>query len=104
MHGGKIPRTKGVYVEIKAVFLNMALILAGLLSGCAGLSQSVVEINLDDSQTIMEKQLEQHVYTLASDAFRGRRAGSEYARMAADYVVSQFEEIGIEPYFENTYL
>jgi hypothetical protein len=91
-------------MEIKAVFLNATLILAGLLSGCGGLSQSVVKTNLGDSETIIKELLEQHVYTLASDAFRGRRAGSEYARMAADYIVSQFEEIGIEPYFENTYL
>ena len=51
-----------------------------------------------------KERLKQHVYTLASDELRGRRAGSEYARIAADYIVSQFEEIGIEPYFENTYL
>ena len=91
-------------MDIKRVFLSAALILAGLLSGCVGLPQSVVETNLGDSETEIKKQLEQHVYTLASDAFMGRRAGSEYARMAADYIVGQFEEIGIEPYFGNTYL
>ena len=88
----------------KAVFLSAALILIGLLLSCSGLSKSVVETDLSDSETTIKEQLEQHVYTLASDDLRGRRAGSEYARIAADYIVSQFEEIGIEPYFENTYL
>jgi hypothetical protein len=89
---------------IKAVYLTMALILVGLLSACRGLPQSVVETDLGDSETIVRERLKQHVYTLASDELQGRRAGSEYARMAADYIVSQFEEIGIEPYFEDTYL
>jgi len=81
----------------------MALIVAILLSGCSGLSKSVIETNLSDSDTLIKERLEQHVYTLASDAMRGRRAGSEDARMAAEYIANQFEEIGIEPYFENTY-
>jgi len=56
------------------------------------------------AQTTLKERLEQHVYTLASDSLRGRQAGTVYARMAADYIVRQFEEIGIEPYFENSYL
>jgi len=57
-----------------------------------------------NAQTTLKERLEQHVYTLASDSLRGRKAGTEYARKAADYIVKQFEEIGIEPYFENSYL
>ena len=57
-----------------------------------------------NAQTTLKERLEQHVYTLASDSLRGRQAGTEYARKAADYIVRQFEEIGIEPYFENSYL
>jgi hypothetical protein len=91
-------------MDIKAVYLTSALILVGSLSACRGLPQSVGETDLGDSETIVRERLKQHVYTLASDELRGRRSGSEYARIAADYIVSQFEEIGIEPYFENTYL
>jgi hypothetical protein len=91
-------------MKIKAVYLNTAFILAFLLSGCAGLPKSVVETDLGDAETIVKDRIKQHVYTLASDELRGRRAGSEDARKAADYIAGQFEEIGIEPYFENTYL
>jgi hypothetical protein len=93
-------------MRLKTVHLNAVFILICLLSlsACGGLSQSVVETELGDSGTITRERLKQHVYTLASDEMRGRRAGSEYARMVADYIAGQFEEIGIEPYFENTYL
>ena len=55
------------------------------------------------TQITMKEKLEQHVYTLASDSMRGRKAGTEYARMAAEYIENQFEEIGIEPFFDDSY-
>ena len=48
-----------------------------------------------------QERLTLHVYTLAGDSLRGRKAGSEDAAKAAAYIVSQFEEIGIQPYFEE---
>ena len=48
-----------------------------------------------------QERLTRHVYTLAGDSLRGRRAGSEDAAKAAAYIVGQFEEIGIRPYFEE---
>ena len=48
-----------------------------------------------------QERLTRHVYTLAGDSLRGRKAGSEDAAKAAAYIVSQFEEIGIQPYFEE---
>ncbi len=48
-----------------------------------------------------QERLTRHVYTLAGDSLRGRAAGSEDAAKAAAYIVSQFEEIGIQPYFEE---
>ena len=52
------------------------------------------------SQT-QQDRLTRHVYTLAGDSLRGRKAGSEDAAKAAAYIVSQFEEIGIQPYYEE---
>ena len=37
-----------------------------------------------------------HVRTLASDAYRGREAGTEGGRRAADYVLAQMRDTGIE--------
>ena len=42
-----------------------------------------------------QERLTRHVYTLAGDSLRGRKAGSEDAAKAAAYIVSQFKEIGI---------
>lgn len=57
-----------------------------------------------NAQTTLKGRLERHVYTLASDSLHGREAGSEYARMASEYIIRQWKEIGIEPYMENSYL
>jgi hypothetical protein len=55
------------------------------------------------SQTTLKERLEKHVYTLADDSLYGRKAGSEYGRKAAEYIVTQWKEIGIEPYQEDNY-
>ena len=48
-----------------------------------------------------QERLSRHVYTLAGDSLRGRKAGSEDAAKAAAYIVGQFEEIGIQPYYKE---
>lgn len=53
------------------------------------------------AQSTQQERLTKHVYFLASDSLRGRNAGSVDAAKAADYIVKQFEEIGVEPYFEE---
>ena len=44
----------------------------------------------------LRQSLEQHVYTLASDSLKGRLAGSEENKQAADYIIAQFEKMGLE--------
>ena len=48
-----------------------------------------------------QDRLTRHVYTLAGDSLRGRKAGSEDAAKAAAYIVSQFEGIGIQPFYDE---
>ena len=48
-----------------------------------------------------QERLTRHVYVLASDSLRGRKAGSEDAAKAAAYIVAQFEEIGIQPFYDE---
>lgn len=48
-----------------------------------------------------QERLTRHVYYLAGDSLHGREAGSADAAKAAAYIVGQFEEIGIKPYFEE---
>lgn len=53
------------------------------------------------AQTPQQERLEKHVYFFASDSLRGRDAGTVDADKAAQYIVRQFEEIGVIPFFEN---
>ena len=79
-----------------AAFWNLKLAFT-----CLFIFIAILSVN---AETTLKERLEQHVYTLASDEMRGRLAGTEYARMAAEYIINQFEEIGIEPYFDDSYL
>jgi aminopeptidase YwaD len=56
------------------------------------------------AQTTLKERLEKHVYTLASDEMRGRKPGTKYSRMASEYIINQWKEIGIEPFFDNSYI
>ena len=55
------------------------------------------------SQSAQQERLERHVYYFASDSLKGRGAGTVNADKAARYIVRQFEEIGLEPFFDGGY-
>lgn len=48
-------------------------------------------------------RLEQHLYTLASDSLRGREAGTDDGRRAADYIIGQWKQMGLKPMWGNNY-
>ena len=48
-----------------------------------------------------QERLTGHVYYLASDELQGRKAGSEYARMAAEYIIGHYSQIGLKPFFSE---
>ncbi len=50
--------------------------------------------------SIKTETVQKHLYTLASDAMEGRKAGSPGIEKAAQYIASEFEKIGLIP-FEN---
>ncbi|GHU94337.1 hypothetical protein FACS189479_06960 [Spirochaetia bacterium] len=68
---------------------------------CLLIFSTIISVN---AETTLKERLEQHVYTLASDEMRGRKAGTKYAHMAAEYIIDQWEEIGIEPFFGSSYI
>ena len=51
--------------------------------------------NKSDRQVI--KNLKSHVQYLASDVLEGRRAGSLGEQLAVDYIIAQYEAVGIQP-------
>jgi len=73
--------------------MKKAIIITLLIVGAVYLS----------AQT-QQKRLEQHLYYLASDSLRGRYAGSEDAMKAAQYIVKQYEQMGVEPFYESGYI
>ena len=50
------------------------------------------------SQETLVDRLKKHVYPLAADSLMGRKAGSESSQKAADYIITQWQEIGITPW------
>lgn len=46
-------------------------------------------------------RLKAHVYYLASDELRGRKAGSEDAHKASLYLVEQYQQMGTQPLFDS---
>ena len=50
------------------------------------------------SQIINEKLVEKHLTTLADDQMEGRKAGSQGIEMAAKYIESEFERIGLDKF------
>jgi aminopeptidase YwaD len=52
------------------------------------------------SQTIQER-FKEHITFLADDKLKGRDTGSEGEKMAADYLIKEFEAMGLKPAGEN---
>ena len=59
--------------------------------------------NVKFSETIIVEDLERHLNILASDSLEGRETGKKGQKMAADYIMNHFKDIGIPPYKKNTY-
>ena len=59
--------------------------------------------NVNFSKTITIEDLEKHLNILASDSLEGRETGQKGQKMAADYIMNHFKNIGIPPYKGKTY-
>ena len=68
------------------------LLAAGLFSTLTANSQ-----RLKKAEKIVVAQLKEHVHFLADDRLEGRRAGTKGEQLAAEYIKSQFEGIGLTP-------
>ena len=45
-----------------------------------------------------QQRLEKHLYYLASDSLRGRKAGSDDSRKAAAYIENEYRQMGLQPF------
>ena len=83
----------------KSILLLLTLALSGATAGRA------VSVVTDDDTTVSANEplpaerkarLKQHIYYLASDSLRGRKAGSEDAAKARTYLQAQYEAMGLQ--------
>jgi len=80
---------------MKAVF---RLLLITIINSSAILAQQ----QLNDTTVI--PQLKQHIKTLASDKFEGRETGSNGEKLSFQYIVKQYESIGLVSLNNEEYL
>jgi hypothetical protein len=55
------------------------------------------------SSTITERDIKEHIFTLASDEFEGRETGEEGNMKAANYIAAKFEKLGLPKIVNNSY-
>ncbi len=77
-------RTRNKSFVVKMYLLGTLLSLAGI--------SSVVEAVEFDSTVIRE-----HIAVLSADSLEGRKVGSEGEAKAAEYIIEQFQQIGLKP-------
>jgi len=59
--------------------------------------------NIKYANTINKVDLEKHLVVLASDSLEGRETGKPGQKMAANYIMNHFKNIGIPPYKGKKY-
>ncbi len=60
-------------------------------------AQTLDSVSMRFASTIKAEELKKHVYTLASDEFEGRETGTRGQEMAAAYIATYYESLGIKP-------
>lgn len=74
-------------------------------TSCFILSAVLLALNLTSlyaqTDTTRLARLRDHVYYLAADSLRGRKAGSPDAAKAAEYIVHEYESAGVKPLFRE---
>lgn len=87
-------------------YLITVMIIKNLLKTIIALALTSSSITLFAQNVELQNRLESHVSILASDSLEGRGVGSETAALAREYILKEFEAVGIAPYkgqFEYTF-
>jgi Zn-dependent M28 family amino/carboxypeptidase len=67
------------------------------LVGCVAMLAISPAYAGDDSEQLLQSRLQAHIEFLADDLMRGRQPGSQGYNIAANYVSSQFMQMGLSP-------
>ncbi len=82
--------------------LQVALAISAVFHGEQFLAQADT-LAMKYAKTITPAELKEHLFILASDAYKGRDTGSEEMRMAADYLIQQYKNMGVGPCNNGSY-
>src|SRR5258706_2849927 len=80
-------------------FLAAASLLIAL-AGCnsrSGHSLALANQSEQAAPSVLEDQIRSDVYYLASDRLEGRGVGTQGLDLAADYIATRFESLGLKP-------
>jgi Zn-dependent M28 family amino/carboxypeptidase len=81
--------------------LVLLIVLLGL-TNCEGQTESSkVEVEIIEQTWFNPDSLLHHVSVLSSDAYEGRRTGTQGASKAKAYIINQFKSLDIQPLGEN---
>ncbi len=78
---------------MKKIFLSACLLGAGLLTAQAQQDTTAMRF----AETIQASDMEKHLSILASDSLEGRETGKRGQKMAADYIMNHFKQLGLQP-------
>src|SRR6476661_3883956 len=80
----------------RALALSVSLLLAANLLSTVAQVRTRVPVKTRASAPILERNIRAELGFLASDAMQGRGSGTNYERVAAEYIGSQFRQFGLE--------
>ena len=69
-----------------------------------GIAQKKKSSKQNKSDRALIQSLQTHIQFLSDDKLEGRRAGTEGERLAREYIIEKFREIGVEPKGTSGYL
>jgi Zn-dependent M28 family amino/carboxypeptidase len=78
----------------RALALSVSLLLAA--NSLSTVAQVRSRVPVRTSAPILERNIRAELSFLASDAMQGRGSGTNYERVAAEYIGSQFRQFGLE--------
>lgn len=95
-------KTSSRYASLLMVSAVVALTLTFVLpfgaTGGASVRATVAQSRAaTQSQSVLERDVRAHLEFLAGDAMQGRGSGTQYERLAGEYVASQLRQFGVEP-------
>jgi len=79
------------------LFLSLSITACSTLTPSSQTEPSELDLLYPYTETITVDMLEGHLYELADDKYMGRDTGTEGERMAAAYLISQYEAMGLPP-------